>query len=99
MDNAFSAMFQFDRFRLRPQGGGLLRLDTTGAWRPVSIGSRALAVLGVLVEQRGNLVSKDEIMDAVWPGIVVEEHNLRSKSPRCATCSTKSILQRVAFKL
>jgi adenylate cyclase len=76
MDNAFSAMFQFDRFRLRPQGGGLLRLDTTGAWRPVSIGSRALAVLGVLVEQRGNLVSKDEIMDAVWPGIVVEEHNL-----------------------
>ena len=73
---AFSAMFQFGRFRLRPRGGGLLRQDTTGAWRPVSIGSRALTVLGVLVEQRGTLVSKDEIMRAVWPGTAVEEHNL-----------------------
>jgi DNA-binding winged helix-turn-helix (wHTH) protein len=73
---AFSATFQFDRFRLRPGGGGLLRRDTAGAWRPVSIGSRALAVLGVLIEQRGTLISKDEIMRAVWPGTAVEEHNL-----------------------
>jgi DNA-binding winged helix-turn-helix (wHTH) protein/TolB-like protein/tetratricopeptide (TPR) repeat protein len=73
---AFSAMFQFDRFRLQGGGGRLLRQDTAGAWRPVSIGSRALAVLGVLIEQRGTLVSKDEIMRAVWPGTVVEEHNL-----------------------
>jgi len=73
---ALPAMFQFDRFRLRPGGGGLLRQDTAGAWRPVSIGSRALAVLGVLIEQRGTLMSKDKIMRAVWPGTAVEEHNL-----------------------
>ena len=40
------------------------------------IGSRALAVLGVLIEQPGDLVSRDAIMDAVWPGIAVEESNL-----------------------
>jgi adenylate cyclase len=66
----------FDWFCLRPGGGGLLRQDTAGIWRPVPIGSRALAVLGVLVEQRGNLVSKDKIMAAVWPGTAVEDHNL-----------------------
>jgi TolB-like protein len=32
--------------------------------------------LGVLVERHGDLVSKDEIMDAVWPGTVVEDNNL-----------------------
>lgn len=73
---ALSDMFQFDRFCLRPRGGGLLRQDSTGVWRPVSIGSRALAVLGVLIEQRGTLVSKDDVMRAVWPGTAVEEHNL-----------------------
>jgi adenylate cyclase len=73
---ALSAMFQFDRFCLRPQGAGLLRQDTTGDWRPVSIGSRTLAVLGVLLERRGTLVSKNEIMRAVWPGTAVEDHNL-----------------------
>jgi DNA-binding winged helix-turn-helix (wHTH) protein len=33
-------------------------------------------VLGVLIEKRGTLVSKDEIMRAVWQGTAVEEHNL-----------------------
>ena len=75
-DPALSDMFHFGRFCLRPRGGGLLRQDAAGAWRPVSIGSRALAVLGLLIEQRGDLVPKDEIMRTVWPGTAVEEHNL-----------------------
>ena len=33
-------------------------------------------MLGVLVERPGDLVSKDEILAAVWPGIAVEENNL-----------------------
>jgi len=33
-------------------------------------------VLRVLIAARGELVSKDEIMAAVWPGIVVEDNNL-----------------------
>jgi DNA-binding winged helix-turn-helix (wHTH) protein len=39
----------------------------------VAIGSRALDVLWVLVQRHGDLVSKDEIRTAVWPGIVVAD--------------------------
>jgi TolB-like protein/Flp pilus assembly protein TadD len=43
---------------------------------PVALGSRALDLLGLLVDRQGELVSKDVIMEAVWPGMVVEEGNL-----------------------
>ena len=43
---------------------------------PVSLGQRAVALLRVLVEQRGIPVSKDAMMEAVWPGLTVEESNL-----------------------
>ena len=43
---------------------------------PVAIGSRALDVLAVLVAHPGELVSKQAIMQAVWPGIMVDEKNL-----------------------
>jgi DNA-binding winged helix-turn-helix (wHTH) protein len=43
---------------------------------PVALGSRALDLRGMLVERKGELVSKDAIMEAVWPGRVVEEANL-----------------------
>jgi DNA-binding winged helix-turn-helix (wHTH) protein len=42
----------------------------------VAIRSRALDVLGVLVERQGRLVAKDDIISAVWPETVVEESNL-----------------------
>ena len=71
-----SNVFLFDRFRLHRRGGGLSRQDASGAWEPVEIGGRALELLGVLVERQGDLVSRDEIMRVVWPGTVVEEHNL-----------------------
>jgi TolB-like protein/DNA-binding winged helix-turn-helix (wHTH) protein/Tfp pilus assembly protein PilF len=65
----------FEGFRLDLTGGGLFRLDHTGTATPVSISSRALDLLSLLVERQG-LVSKDAIMEAVWPGMVVEEGNL-----------------------
>jgi predicted ATPase/DNA-binding winged helix-turn-helix (wHTH) protein len=43
---------------------------------PVAIGQRALDVLLALVRRHGELVTKDELMREVWPGIVVEENNL-----------------------
>src|SRR5215472_6638457 len=66
--------FLFEGFRLDRHG--LFRRDERGVFAPVSIGSRALDVLHVLVEADGDLVSKDEIMAAVWQGTVVEEKNL-----------------------
>ena len=55
---------------------GLFRLDAAGAASPVALGSRALDLARLLVERHGELVSKDEIIEAVWPGTVVEDNNL-----------------------
>jgi len=72
----FADSILFDSFRLDLRGGCLYRLDQGGVATPVVLGSRALDLLGLLVERQGELVSKDEIMAAVWPGRVVEEANL-----------------------
>ena len=45
--------------------------------RPVPIGNRALDVLVVLIEARGELVTKDELLSRVWPTTTVEENNLQ----------------------
>jgi predicted ATPase len=44
---------------------------------PVHLGSRAFDILRVLIEARGELVTKDEIFSHVWPGRVVEENALQ----------------------
>src|SRR5215469_7889081 len=67
-------MFLFEDFRL--DRGGLSRREQSGTFVPVPIGSRALEVLGVLVARSGDLVARDEIMNVVWPGVVVESSNL-----------------------
>jgi len=66
----------FSDFRLDLRGGGLYRRDESGAYIPVAIGSRALDVLAVLAARPGELVSKDEIVAAVWPQTLVEDSNL-----------------------
>src|SRR5271169_5278637 len=66
----------FEGFRLDYRAGGLFRLDHAGSATPVPLGSRALDLLALLVGRKGELVSKDELMAAVWPGRVVEEANL-----------------------
>ena len=66
--------FLFAGFRLDRHG--LSRCDNHGCFVPVPLGSRALEVLGVLVAGSGNLVARDEIMNVVWPGVVVESSNL-----------------------
>ena len=44
---------------------------------PVTLGQRAFDVLLALVNRHGQLVTKDELMAEVWPGVVVEENNLQ----------------------
>jgi adenylate cyclase len=46
---------------------------------PVTIGSRAFDLLTALVERRGRLATKDELMAAVWPSSVVDENNLAAQ--------------------
>ena len=61
----------FGPFRLLPTQFLLLEGD-----KPVHLGSRALEILIVLLERRGQLVSKQELMGRVWPNIFVEPANL-----------------------
>jgi DNA-binding winged helix-turn-helix (wHTH) protein/TolB-like protein len=66
--------FLFESFRFDRRG--LFRRDERELFVPVAIGSRALDVFRVLVTAEGDLVGKDEIMAAFWPGTVVEDNNL-----------------------
>lgn len=62
----------FGPFRLWPAER---RLEKSG--HPVPLGGRALDILLALIERPGAVVSKQELMGRVWPGIAVEESNLR----------------------
>jgi predicted ATPase/DNA-binding winged helix-turn-helix (wHTH) protein len=67
-----SAPRRFGRFELRP---GERTLTAEGV--PVALGARAFDLLAALVERPGALVTKDELLAIVWPGLVVEENNLQ----------------------
>ena len=63
---------RFGGFRFDP---GRRELWRDGA--PVRLGSRALDVLSALAAAKGNVVTKDELLARVWPGLAVEENNLQ----------------------
>jgi adenylate cyclase len=71
---AQGSTFLFGEFYLDRHG--LFRRDERGNLDPVKVGGRALDLLGVLVERHGEVLSKAEIMAAVWPNRVVEDGNL-----------------------
>ena len=62
----------FGHFRLDPRGRRLL---ADGA--PVDLKTKAFDILCVLAAARGEVVTKDELMAKVWPGLVVEENNIQ----------------------
>jgi predicted ATPase/class 3 adenylate cyclase len=62
---------KFGHFELQ---AGQRRLMCDG--EPVPVRARAFDVLLALVERRQRIVTKAELMDLVWPGLVVEENNL-----------------------
>ena len=74
MDSAIVAprAIAFGRFRVLPHRGELLADN-----RPVELGARAFDVLMALIEARGAVVSKDALIERVWPDRIVEENNLQ----------------------
>jgi predicted ATPase/DNA-binding winged helix-turn-helix (wHTH) protein len=62
----------FDRFVVQPAARRVL-VDGV----PARLGARAFDLLLTLIERRDRLVSKNELLDLVWPGLVVEENNLQ----------------------
>ncbi|HEU4712298.1 MAG TPA: winged helix-turn-helix domain-containing protein [Pyrinomonadaceae bacterium] len=63
--------FEFGRFRLKPAERILLR---EGELVPLT--PKVFDILITLVENRGQVVSKDDLMKRVWPSTYVEEGNL-----------------------
>jgi predicted ATPase/DNA-binding winged helix-turn-helix (wHTH) protein len=63
--------YEIGPFRLDADLGVLTRAGT-----PVALGARPVAVLAVLVEHAHEFLSKERLIDAAWPGVIVEESNL-----------------------
>jgi len=68
---SISALHFGGRFELQPMERRLL-IDGV----PVALGGRAFDLLCVLAEAPGVLHPKNQLLDRVWPGLVVEENNL-----------------------
>ena len=76
MDPAIDAptAVDFGRFRLLSQ-----RRQVLADNRPVELGGRAVDLLMALIEARGAVMSKDALIERVWPGRIVEENNLQAQ--------------------
>jgi Tol biopolymer transport system component/DNA-binding winged helix-turn-helix (wHTH) protein len=64
--------FRFSDFEL--DGARRLLLNDG---KPIPLKAKAFDLLSVLVEHRGEVLSKDELLELVWPGQFVEEGNLK----------------------
>jgi adenylate cyclase len=62
----------FGPFRLYPRSRRLTRAGTE-----VQLGRRAFDVLCILAAAGGEAVSKETLLNQVWPGLTVEENNLQ----------------------
>jgi TolB-like protein/Tfp pilus assembly protein PilF len=67
-----SSSYRFGTFELQPNERRLL-----AGGEPVVLGPRAFDLLIALLERPGQLVTKEELLDCVWPNLVVEENNLQ----------------------
>ena len=68
------AGFKFGAFLLDTGTGTLFRDGS-----PVAVSYRGLMLLSALVRKAGIVVSKYELLEAVWPNMFVEEGNLSTQ--------------------
>jgi predicted ATPase/DNA-binding winged helix-turn-helix (wHTH) protein len=68
------AAIEFGRFTVLPH-----RRELLADSRPIELGGRAFDVLMVLIEASGSVVSKDALMDRVWPNRIVDENRLQGQ--------------------
>jgi DNA-binding winged helix-turn-helix (wHTH) protein len=71
MDISSARTIYFDQFEIDLDRRMVLR-----AGEMLPLNPKAFDLLLALIEQRGSAVSKDELLDRVWPGQFVEENNL-----------------------
>jgi TolB-like protein len=63
---------EFGNYRLKRAERLLL-----GPQGPVELSARSFEILSMLLERPDDVISKTELFDAVWPGVVVEENTLQ----------------------
>ncbi|MEP7057536.1 MAG: winged helix-turn-helix domain-containing protein [Caldimonas sp.] len=64
--------YRFGDFEVRPAERLLLHQQ-----QPLPLGARAFDLLLALIGRRGELITKSDLLDRVWPGLVVEEANVQ----------------------
>src|SRR6266850_3867850 len=64
-------VYEFDEFQL-----DVIRRQLSRSGEIVPLYSKAFDLLLVLVEKGGTVLTKDELLEAVWPGQILEEANL-----------------------
>jgi predicted ATPase/DNA-binding winged helix-turn-helix (wHTH) protein len=84
---------EFGRFRILPHRRELLAED-----RPLELGGRAFDVLMALIEASGAVVSKDALMNRVWPNRIVEENTLHAQisALRRAFAADRDLIRTIA---
>ncbi len=87
----------------QPLSFGPFRLDPvqrclTESGKALPLGGRAYDVLVALVERRGNIVSKSELKECVWPGQIVEDNTLHAQISmlRRVCASNRDLIKTVA---
>ncbi|MGI8786427.1 MAG: winged helix-turn-helix domain-containing tetratricopeptide repeat protein [Pyrinomonadaceae bacterium] len=68
-----SRIYEFDEFRLDAKSHRLFRRESNEL---VPLTPKAVELLLVLVESKGRILSKDELLDTIWGNSFVEESNL-----------------------
>src|SRR5262245_34066000 len=71
MDQSGKLVYAFGPFRVDPTERLLLRDDEIVSLRP-----KAFDALLVLCQNSQHLLSKDQLMEKLWPGAFVDENNL-----------------------
>jgi TolB-like protein/DNA-binding winged helix-turn-helix (wHTH) protein/Tfp pilus assembly protein PilF len=71
MDRQINYFYEFGAFRLDPKEQTLLRDG-----QPIPLRPKVFDMLVVLIENRGHLVDKEQLMSLVWPEQFVEEGNI-----------------------
>jgi DNA-binding winged helix-turn-helix (wHTH) protein len=54
----------------------LARRELRAGGAAVLVGARAFEIIEALVQSAGQLVTKDELLDRVWPGAIVGENTV-----------------------
>ena len=94
MDRAGTpAAIEFGRFQVRPH-----RREVLAEGRPLDVGGRAFDVLMVLIEASGAVVSKDTLMNRVWPDRITEDNNLQHQisALRRAFAADRDLIRTIA---